>query len=70
MFAVSGEVLFNLSFNSLAFSVVSKMNIYSPDSYLWWTVTLMYELWRSQESLSSWWEASSTQILAMEYILA
>lgn len=44
MFAVSGKVLFNLSFDSLAFCVVSNMNIYSPNSYLWCAVTLMYEL--------------------------
>lgn len=34
MFAISDKVLFNLSFDSMAFSVVNNMNIYSPSSYL------------------------------------
>lgn len=34
MFATSSKVLFNLSFDSLAFSMVSSMNIDSLRSYL------------------------------------
>lgn len=57
-----------LAYWCLQFQV--KFSLTFPLTYLWWAVTLMYELWRSQESLSSWWEASSAQILAMEYVLA
>ena len=47
MFAISTKVLFNLSFDSLAFFMVSSMNIYFPSSYLQWAVTL--NIWIATE---------------------